>query len=700
MTDSSAAHDVVLPLQGRIRPRRVHLPAFLPSTSPGSVLAYLGIPFAQPPVGARRWQAPQGPLPSWPSVRTSTFGADPHQDFAAMEGMYRGRTSAKTTIPRTEDCLYLNVWVPTTPCSTPRPVLVWIYGGAFAVGNCSRPLHDGARLAHESGCIVVSITYRVGAMGFLGSRALVAAAGDWPLLSVDALHTKPSAAQVGAGNWGLWDIVAGLVWVQGSIGAFGGDAHNVTVFGESAGSIAIHYLLLSKAVPAGLFHKAVLQSGVVATLLPRTTHASQACWDFLVRALCPHLEGDDEAQVEYMRTRVRADQIDAALRPLIGKRPRSEYTPTRADVQRLPAAREDADEPLGVTDQWGPVWDGVLVDADFVARAMGPLPPRSELRNGRGGVVLGLCADEGTMFNFLVATSNALLEHQALFHPSLAADMAAMYGYNAEALAQPLQGRDKTERDRAAAYTCATYTGDAQFTAPILDYMAAQRQQRGDVAVYGYLLAHRPSWGMLDALTVVPEMTEDWAAFHTLDIPLVFGLTGSSSGEAHAWAGDMAQYGTDAVDEAKTAAVLSEQRGMSSAERQLSMTMMRTWAAIARLEGKLVLPDASVWAPLGSSRTNGDPGNIGNIELLAFGEAPQAPVPLLRESNEVRVWQTQLGEHPFAQHAPVGAALLHQRVQFWLHQPISGTSKQTCRAMQNYYGWINEPPRFLPWPQG
>ena len=380
---ASNKYDLLLPLQGRIRPRRIHLSPFDSNTKAGSVLAYLGIPFAQAPTGHRRWQVPQGPLPTWSSTRQSKWQLDPYQDFAAMEGMYRGRKGAKTAIARSEDCLYLNVWVPESGSAEARPVLVWVYGGAFAVGNCSRPLHDGARLAHESGCIVVSLTYRVGAMGFLGSRSLAAdAAGEWPLVTLESLQTQPnSGAQtaIGAGNWGLWDLISGLLWVQASISAFGGDRHNVTVFGESAGSIAIHYLLLSPATPEGVFHKAVLESGVVATLVPRTTQAVQAAYDLLVRSLCPyHLEGDEMAQLEYLRTRVTADEIAACLRALVSKRPRSEYTPTLADSQRLPLAREDLGQAaFAVTDQWGPVWDGVFVDQDFVARALGPLPPKS-----------------------------------------------------------------------------------------------------------------------------------------------------------------------------------------------------------------------------------------------------------------------------------------------------------------------------------
>lgn len=760
---SSSRYDLLLPLQGHIRPRRIRLAPFTSASHGGSVLAYVGIPFAQPPTGTRRWQVPQGPLPSWSSVRRSKWQSDPHQDFASMEGMYRGRKNAKTAIPRSEDCLYLNVWVPEPGHGgrTERPVMVWIYGGAFSVGNCSRPLHDGARLAHESGCIVVSLAYRVGAMGFLGSREMVKeATGGWPLVTLKALQDRPASVehvQVGAGNWGLWDLVGGLLWVQHSISAFGGDRNNVTVFGESAGSIAIHYLLLSPVVPEGLFHKAILESGVVATLVPRTTQAAQATFDMLVRSLCPyHLEGDEAAQLEYLRTRVSADAIAACLRPLVGKRPRSEYIPTLSDTKRLPRAREDLrGEAFAVTDQWGPIWDGVFVDADFVERALGPLPPKSQLRNGRNGIVVGMCADEGTMFNFLVATRQSLAAHVDLFHPALSSDLGLLYGFDARELsAGKLSGREKAAQDQQAFYTCATYTGDAQFTAPILDYMAAQScasvdlpSQEERVDTYGYLLAYRPSWEMLEALTVVPEMVNEWAAFHTLDIPFVFGLTGRPDLDGHAYVSDMVEYGVDPDDEDQgkgatiqsSAPRVSSLKGMTEQEKRLSMYMMQTWTAVARLakedgDEKVKLPDGSSWLPLGSNKNEdrGKPVGIDRIHLLAIGEAPQAPAKLAATSPEdpIRIWQTALSQHALAQQqqqqqgvANVGS--LQDRVRFWMHEPITGTGHGTgtgtgtglvspspyhadgtqsgrlrmCRYMQNYYGFLTTPPRFLPWKQ-
>ncbi|CDS01342.1 hypothetical protein [Sporisorium scitamineum] len=343
------------------------------------------------------------------------------------------------------------------------------------------------------------------------------------------------------------------------------------------------------------------------------------------------------------------------------------------------------------------------------------------------------------MFNFLVATTQSLAAHQELFDPALSSDLGRLYGFNARALAATkTSGREKAVRDQEAFYTCATYTGDAQFTAPILDYMAMQSRASADKAdqedrvyVYGYLLAHRPSSTMLEALTVVPEMTKEWAAFHTLDIPFVFGLTGTPEVDGHAFVSDMSQYGVDPDDDdsngaaiRSSASIRPSSEGMTEHEKQLSLYIIRTWTAVTRLSTtggggeKLGLPDGSAWLPLGSNIDIGkasEPAEIGRIQLLAFGEAPQAPARVVRTTSEqpIRIWQTELSQHAFAQQLQQGGVngmgSLQARVRFWMHESITGTSSPSqadgardgklrmCRSMQNYYGFLSTPPRFLPW---
>jgi para-nitrobenzyl esterase len=189
---------------------------------------YRGIPFAAPPVGDLRWRPPQ-PAERWEAVReTVKFAPDPYQ------GNGSGHVS--------EDCLYLNIWTPARSAAERIPVLVWIYGGGFAGGSSSTPVHHGEHLARK-GVVLVSVNYRVGPLGFLAH----------PELSAE------SSRRV-SGNYGLLDLIAGLQWVRKNIAAFGGDPDKVTIFGESAGGIAVSMLCASP-LAKGLFHGAIAQSG-------------------------------------------------------------------------------------------------------------------------------------------------------------------------------------------------------------------------------------------------------------------------------------------------------------------------------------------------------------------------------------------------------------------------------------------------------
>jgi para-nitrobenzyl esterase len=203
----------------------------LEGTIDGGLAIFKGIPFAAPPVGDLRWRAPQPGTP-WSGVRKADTFAP-----ACMQAM-----GAPPPGGVSEDCLYLNVWSPAKTAGEKLPVLVWIYGGGFAGGATSYPVHDGARLATR-GVILVSISYRVGQLGFFAH----------PELSVESpSHTS--------GNYGLLDMVAGLQWISRNIAAFGGDPKRVTIFGESAGGIAVSMLCASP-VAKGLFQGAISQSG-------------------------------------------------------------------------------------------------------------------------------------------------------------------------------------------------------------------------------------------------------------------------------------------------------------------------------------------------------------------------------------------------------------------------------------------------------
>jgi para-nitrobenzyl esterase len=203
--------------------------------SKDGVLRFNGIPFAKPPVGPLRWRMAEPPEP-WTGTREAArFGCIAPQIAGAAE-----RLIGSTPGEQSEDCLYLNIWTPA--CAGRRPVMVWIHGGAFLNGAGSLGTYNGKYLAARGDVVVVTINYRLGALGFLN----LADATDGRL--------------PGTGAEGLSDQVAALRWVRANIAVFGGDPDNVTIFGESAGAMSVGALLAAPSA-RGLFHKAILQSG-------------------------------------------------------------------------------------------------------------------------------------------------------------------------------------------------------------------------------------------------------------------------------------------------------------------------------------------------------------------------------------------------------------------------------------------------------
>ena len=205
------------------------------------VLSFKGIPYALPPIQSLRWKAPQ-PLTPWTGIKKCTvFAASPMQADPAPFSMW----SQEFLIPKEpidEDCLYLNVWTGARSVNEKRPVLVWIYGGGFNSGGSAVPIYNGETLA-KKGIVFVSINYRVGIFGFLAHPWL----------------TKESPYNA-SGNYGMLDQVAALQWVKKNISNFGGDPENVTIAGQSAGSMSVNCLIASP-LAHGLFNKAIAESG-------------------------------------------------------------------------------------------------------------------------------------------------------------------------------------------------------------------------------------------------------------------------------------------------------------------------------------------------------------------------------------------------------------------------------------------------------
>jgi para-nitrobenzyl esterase len=204
---------------------------------------YKGIPFAAPPVGVLRWKAPQ-PIIPWVGVKKcETFSASPMQRKPSPFAVYTSEFLIPES-PISEDCLYLNVWTAAKLSSEKKPVIVWIYGGGFASGGTGVPIYNGVAMA-KKGVVFVSINYRVGIFGFLAHPDLTKESGN---------HAS--------GNYGLMDQIAALKWVKKNIAAFGGNPDNITIAGQSAGSMSVNCLVASP-LCRGLFQHAIAESGAM-----------------------------------------------------------------------------------------------------------------------------------------------------------------------------------------------------------------------------------------------------------------------------------------------------------------------------------------------------------------------------------------------------------------------------------------------------
>ena len=198
------------------------------------VASFKGIPFAAPPVGDLRWKSP-APAKAWAGIRKADAYASGCMQDPGMVKMMGASANVG------EDCLYLNVWTAAKNAGEKRPVMVWIHGGAFVGGMTGTPMFDGTKFA-QKGVVLVSVAYRLGVFGFMAHPELSSESGK------------------GSGTYGIQDMIAGLQWVKNNIAQFGGDPACVTIFGESAGGIAVGMLSAAPAAK-GLFQRAISESG-------------------------------------------------------------------------------------------------------------------------------------------------------------------------------------------------------------------------------------------------------------------------------------------------------------------------------------------------------------------------------------------------------------------------------------------------------
>lgn len=355
--------------------------ASLRQTAQGAVVGFtgeygshvwLGVPYAAPPVGGLRWRAPRRPE-AWKGTREALRFGPPCTQYASPLG---GVSSTRPGTPvGSEDCLYLNIYAPPfAPDAVPRgdgrlPVMLWIHGGGNTIGEGG--FYNGGNLAVTGDVIVVTLNYRLGPFGWLYHPALAAVAAD----EHDA-----------SGNFGTLDLIRALLWVRENISAFGGDPGNVTIFGESAGGQNVYSLLVSPAA-AGLFHRAIVQSG--------------GFWFDTPEAAA------DPTTAEKPGRRNSSSEVLARL--LVADGVAADRTAAAAQLDSMSAAEvaaylrgKSSTELLSAYEPW----ESGMIDMPKVFRDGSVLPrqePRSLLAQGRYHqvpVMIGTTRDENKLFMF------------------------------------------------------------------------------------------------------------------------------------------------------------------------------------------------------------------------------------------------------------------------------------------------------------
>lgn len=418
------------------------------------LLVFRGVPYAQPPVADARWRPP-APVEPWDGVRPAqSFAPACWQRPNDLSSLY-----ARGDLDRSEDCLYLNVWTPAADAGAALPVMVWYHGGGHNAGAGSPRIFDGAALARR-GVVLVTLNYRLGPFGFLAHPALTA--------------ESPRAS---SGNYGLLDQIAALEWVRDNAAAFGGDPGNVTIFGQSAGSWTVCYLMASP-LAKGLFHKAIGQSG--------------GCFE----GDRPHL-ADATGEPGAEQSAHDAGLAAASALGVEGEGPEA------AAALRALAPETVLDETLGS----GAVIDGWVV----------PRPPRAIFAAGEHNdvpIVVGATADE----------VNADLASGAPTRDELEASVRSRYGSAADALLAAYAG-ELADSPTTAARQIRT---DRRFVWEMRAWARAVEAAGNDA--YLYFFSHAPPVFRL-YVHDQPDLRVEggrrsYGAYHSGELAYVFGNTG------------------------------------------------------------------------------------------------------------------------------------------------------------------------------
>ena len=400
--------------------------------------AFLGVRYAAPPLGERRFARPAPPACEAEIVDATEVGSLCPQLGASMD-----------VVGGDEDCLFLNVYVPARQDDAPLPVLLFIHGGANIMGGSPEPVamgaietgaYDGTAVARDGDAVVVSFNYRLGALGFLAHPALDEAGG-------------------GAGNWAVHDWIAALTWVRGNIAAFGGDPGRVTVFGESAGGLAVCTLLASP-LARGLFHGAIMQSGGCDA--PGRDHrATEAT------ALAEDVGCDGADDVATCLRQVPAEELVRAPMPMA----------TSTHTWWLP---------------YGPTVDGVtLLDTPIAVVERG--------EHNAVPLIVGSNANETTLF-------------YAGPSPITCLDLEVMYGVAYPDLRQEVSEVYPCSRGLVVHSTFIAATTDSQFTCQARRLARAARLNQSE-PVYRYHFRDGADWGVF----VTMGAFHAWELFYLFD---------------------------------------------------------------------------------------------------------------------------------------------------------------------------------------